>query len=178
MSGNVVQANVAALFARLRDTVNSELEKFAPGIEAGTRFESDNHWMDDSGSARDSITAYTTNAGDYDKNFSLPNWEQAMTAGFISPVWGNSSDNFLPDIRDADLDADVDSAIILTMFVPYAEVLESGENPNRDNTPSKPPEMKPGERFKPVPGLIEKMSKDMADDFKNVVEGAFQAALV
>lgn len=174
MSGTVVQNGVDLLFQRIHAALEAELRDFADEVEAFTHMESFDHWDDDSGSARDSITAYSMAEGNFDKNTTKPDWEAAQSPGYMSPVWGNTSDNFQPEFEDVDIDGE--QAVILTMFVRYAELLESGsKDPN--GPPQKPDTLKRGERKPLVPDLIANSAARMKDKFVQVSEAAFQTAI-
>jgi len=160
--GQNITQNVETLMAALDQHIREQLEGFAVHAEDTTRSESENYWQDDSGSARDSITAYSVGIGDPQKNYSSSNWSEARTPGYRSPRWANPETNFQPDDgNEADIDMS-EPAVILTMYVPYAPALEFGIN--NVSTLS-------------VGGLIQKMSANLEDEFQKAFTQAVASAL-
>ena len=174
MSNGSVVAGVEMLFAVLEEHLLNTLSSFAQDAEEQTRKESESHWQDDSGSARDSITGYAVNIDSPDKNFSRSNWAQAQSPGYTSPVWGNPDSNFQP--MSEPLDEDIELGVVLTMFVPYAEALENPDQTKADfSNDYEPRERSP--RPKVVGGLIENMGLQLTDEFKARVEEAFATVI-
>ena len=169
---NSISDGINAAFAAITEHVQDQLAGFAEYAEQLTKSESESHWEDDSGAARDSITAYVAETGDSQKNYDASNWSAAKSPGYVSPVWGNTDANFQPDAEDVDTDGDV--SVMLTMFVPYAESLETGVV---DYQGGRPPNGFPHERMQRVPGLLEGMVPTLQDDFANAVTQAFQSAI-
>ena len=170
-----VSDNIENLFAAMTEYIQAELAGFAEYAEQLTRTESETHWQDDSGSARDSITAYVAEAGDPQKNFDAGNWSAARSPGYQSPVWGNTDENFQPYTEDVEPEGDV--SVMLTMFVPYAEALETGNNDRANNEFMRGFREYPQERMPRVPGLLGDMTPKLQDNFANAVSQAFQSAL-
>lgn len=160
-----IAQNVDALFARITSELTGQLEGFAQYAEDMTRSESEAHWQDDSGSARDSITAFVEGSGGAGKNTDRPNWSAARSPGYESPIWGNTPANFQPETEEVTLDAD--AAVVLTMTVPYADALELGEN----SMGSEPlhGRRRPAGRPPVVTGLLGKMPDILQDDFARAV---------
>lgn len=80
-------------------------------------------WVDDTGSASDSITGYVPGETRYDKNYSAPDWRDARRYG--GGRYGNPPRNYKEDEHDIDIPKGALTAII-TAFVKYALTLEEG----------------------------------------------------
>jgi len=91
-------ANVASRIRRIRMQLPKEahkgLNEAAENMAAFARVQATGYWIDDSGSARASITGFDPEVTDYDKNFDAPEWKAAQSPGYASPRHGNPHTNF------------------------------------------------------------------------------------
>ena len=156
-----IRQNVIALMKGLETTLQVGLVPFADELEGAARQESEFHWADDSGSAREALTGYVVGVMPHDKNFQ--NWEYAQSPGYISPVWKNLGSNFQPWEEDIDQESRVE--VILTHFVRYAQKLEDGER----GEPPLPGHKPEGARIPLVGGTLANTVYNKADDFQNAV---------
>lgn len=158
----------------LIERVQENLEGFAEYAEAFTREESKGYWEDDSGSARDAITAYVVERGDPEKNYGADRWSEARASGYTSPVWGNPSSNFQPAAHEEEMDEEI--GVVLTNFVPYAEALENGERGVSGNKDQRTGEARTYRQ--PLRGgLFADMIPQLSPDWEKAVAQAFQQAL-
>lgn len=110
--------------------MDHHLGRFAEELEEATK--GSIHWQDDSGSARQSITAYLVGVQPHDKNYAGNPWATTRVAGFHSERYKNSPwayrppENYAPMENEHPTDPD-DKVVILTIFVPYGEYLEFGD---------------------------------------------------
>ncbi len=157
-----ISQNVDLLFARLTANLQQDLTGFAAYAEEMAKTESEGHWDSDSGSARASITGYSVNAENYDKNFQAAAWAAAQTPGYASPRWHNPAENFYPyDGEDKDAG---EVAVILAMFIGYGESLELGEPAEAEHR------LYPGGQHQPIiPGTLSDTTQQVADDFHKAV---------
>ena len=163
--------NATALFADLKVKLQTDLIGFAAYAEEMARLESEGHWSDDSGSARASITAYSLNAEPSDKNFQAAEWAAAQSPGYTSPRWGNPASNFFPYETDYDPPSDV--AVLLTMFVQYAEALEFGTPQEADH----PLHARNKDHQPVIAGTLADTTSAVQGDFAQAVERSVADAL-
>lgn len=163
-----VAARLKDGFSYGRDQAAQRLDgQFVSALEFRAKWNAG--WRDDSGSARDSITAYVVGMEPHTKNFSagprpggglgsaaylVPGWAAAQQPGFTSPIHGNTSDNFLPVAYPMSIGDDPKGVhVVLTMFIGYGGELE--------------------EQFQ----TIERTSMEKRDAFVGTCAAAFKDAL-
>lgn len=170
------QANFGAQWAQMIERVQEHLEGFAYHAEQFTRDESKEHWEDDSGSARDSITAYVVGKGDHEQNYGAERWAQARASGYTSPIWGNPSTNFQPLTHDEEVAEEI--GVVLTHLVPYALTLEDGVAGgwNASGSPYMQSPLRP-QRMPLRGNLFTDVAEQLKPLWTDAVQQAFQQAL-
>lgn len=115
--GKVAQ-RLARIRLALEPAAHIALERSAREAEDIAKEIAEDFWLDDTGSARASITGWNPKLSRHDKNFDDTTWRAAQAGLIKSKYPWNAPENYRPQVESEDQEEEFEA--YLSMFVKYA----------------------------------------------------------